>query len=178
VSKHILKRVFSTPFIFLALVLFSIAALASALIAQYAFGLHPCQLCIYQRVPFVVAILIGLCGLYAERKNFIALRNGALGLLGLTFLANTVIAGFHTGVERKWWKGLEGCSAPDMTGSMAEILERIKSAPIARCDEIPWADPILGLSMANYNSIFCLGVAVYCAIVFTKTLKHKEPKTK
>lgn len=168
-----MMRVFSSPFIFLALALFSAAALASALVAQYAFGLHPCQLCIYQRVPFVIAIFIGLFGYYIERKNVTRLRNAALGLLGLTFLANAFIAGFHTGVERKWWKGLEGCSAPDMTGSMAEILERIKSAPIARCDEIPWADPIFGLSMANYNFIFCCGIALYCAIVFTKTLKTK-----
>lgn len=173
VNTHIFARVFSSPFIFLALALFSIAALASALIAQYAFGLQPCELCVFQRIPFVIAIFIGLFGFYADHKNFTTLRNGALALLGLTFLANTVIAGFHTGVERKWWKGLEGCSAPDMTGSMADILARIKAAPIARCDEIPWADPIIGLSMANYNFIFCLGIAVYCAIVFTKTLKTK-----
>jgi disulfide bond formation protein DsbB len=172
-NKQTIARVLSSPFIFLALMLFSIAALASALTAQYAFGLQPCELCVYQRIPFVVAIFIGLFGFYTDRKNFIKLRTGALGLLGLTFLANTVIAGFHTGVERKWWKGLEGCSAPDMSGSMADILARIKAAPIARCDEIPWADPIIGLSMANYNVIFCLGIAAYCAIAFIKSLKAK-----
>ncbi len=48
---------------------------------------------------------------------------------------------------------------------MDQILTDIQNRTKAvRCDEIPWADPILNLSMANYNVIFCLGLAVMAFI--------------
>ena len=160
--------VFSSPFVFIALAGYSILALVSALTAQYVFGLAPCPLCIYQRIPYVLAIFIGLAGFIAERRQNDGLRNALLALFGINFLANSAIAAFHSGVERKWWRGLEGCSAPDMSGSMEDILARIKAAPVVRCDEIPWADPILGLSMANYNCIICRAIAFYCLIMWFK----------
>lgn len=172
-NKKLFSNVFSSPFIFVSMALYSVLALASALFAQYVYGLHPCPLCIYQRIPYVVAIFIGLAGIYAHSKGHKGARNVILGVFGLTFLVNSAIAAFHSGVERKWWLGLEGCSAPDMSGSMEDILARIKAAPIVRCDEIPWADPIFGLSMANYNFIICLGIACYCSIVFIKYIRLK-----
>jgi disulfide bond formation protein DsbB len=153
------------PHVFWALIGFSIFALAGALVAQYVFGLAPCPLCVYQRIPYFLAIFIGLLGAYAYKTQRTKLAYGVVGILGLTFLSNSIIAAFHTGVERKWWQGLEGCSAPDMSGSMTDILARIKAAPIIRCDVIPWADPIFGFSMANYNVAACLGAALVCGVV-------------
>lgn len=83
-----------------------------------------------------------------------------MALIGLTFSANAVIAAYHTGVERKWWKSfLEGCSTPDLSGSIDDLMARIQAAPVTTCDAIPWVDPILGLSMANYNVLFCAALA-------------------
>ena len=98
----------------------------------------------------------------------------AIGVSGLTFLANAGIAVFHTGVERKWWAGLQGCSAPDLSGSVDDLLERIQNSNGARCDEIPWADPIFGLSMANYNILYCLLLAVFCFAVVTSFVKQSR----
>lgn len=73
-------------------------------------------------------------------------------------LAGAGIAGYHTGVEQGWWQGLAACSAPDI-GSLSsdELFDRIMSAPVARCDEIPWS--FLGLSMAAWNGLLSLGLA-------------------
>jgi hypothetical protein len=50
---------------------------------------------------------------------------------------------------------------PELKGDMQQILADIQSrSNAARCDEIPWSDPIFNLSMANYNVIFCLGLAI------------------
>ena len=55
------------PVAALLLAVFSAAALAAALIGQYGFNLHPCHLCLIQRIPFAVVILFGLVGFFAKR---------------------------------------------------------------------------------------------------------------
>lgn len=141
------------------------AALGMALLSQYKFGLEPCILCIFQRYPYGIVIALGVIGFISSFKC----RKGVsmiMGLIGLTFLANSVIAFYHTGVELHWWKSfLEGCAVPELIGDMDQIIADIQSRTKAvRCDEIPWSDPILDLSMANYNIIFCLGLGVIAFI--------------
>lgn len=169
--KNLISLTFSSPFAFIALAVFSMLAIVGALVAQYVFHLAPCPLCIYQRIPYFIAIFLGAAGVYFEKQQQFVFCNITLGVLSLNFLVNTAIAAFHSGVERQWWKGLQGCSAPDMSGSLEDILEQIRNAPIARCDEIPWADPVLGLSMANYNVLICFIVALYCGFMIFKLNK-------
>lgn len=142
----------------------SVAALAMAYTAQYGFGLQPCVLCLYQRVPFALIIGLGLLG-YALNKQ----PRAFLGLIAAAALANALIAFYHTGVERRWWRSfIEGCSTPDLSGSIDDLMARIEAAPVIACDSIPWADPVLGLSMANYNVIFCLALAVFAGYAALK----------
>lgn len=156
-----------TQRIALLAILVSVFALASAFFAQYVIGLEPCKLCIWQRWPFAAVILTGLFTLFTKRFFSVAM----LMLTGFIFLVNGAIAFFHSGVERLWWEGLKGCSAPDLSGSVEDLMARIQSSNGARCDEIPWADPIIGLSMANYNVILCLGMGVICLYVSLKTYR-------
>lgn len=164
----------------------SAVALGLALMSQYVFGLEPCVLCIYQRWPYGIVIFLGLLASMIqvvsdsslvteldevefgeERDRQDAVRNtGFMALIGVTFFVNSVIAFYHTGVELKWWPShLEGCAVPKMEGSMEEVLANIQSRTKAvRCDDIAWSDPILNLSMANYNVIFCLGLTVLAFI--------------
>lgn len=150
--------IFDRPKTFFVLIaLISAGALAMAFVAQYAFGLHPCLLCLYQRWPFGAAIVFSLLGWAGWT------RTGA-ALAGITFAGNAALAFYHSGVERKWWPSVfEGCAVPDLGSDPNKLLETIMNAPAVRCDEIPWADPILGLSMANLNVGLCAGLALLCA---------------
>jgi disulfide bond formation protein DsbB len=155
-----------TPSAVLAtLVLISLAALAFVLVGQYAFGLHPCHLCVYQRWPFAAAIALGLLG--ALRPKF---ARPALLASAVAFFANAALAVYHSGVERKYWAGLSGCSTPDMSGSIDELMARIQNAAVVSCDE---AGPqIFGLTLANYNALLCLGcgiAALACLFVSRRT---------
>lgn len=143
----------------------SAAALGSALIGEYVFGLAPCELCLYQRVPYALVILFGLLGFavaYKCKKGTATM----LALSSLAFASNTVIAFYHTGVERHWWRSfLESCSVPNMPGNITDVLAAIETNTKAvPCDEIPWADPVLGLSMANYNVLACAVLALISAL--------------
>lgn len=162
--KHCIKNLLSCPkFLFGIMIVTSALTLAMAFISEGFLGLEPCQLCIYQRYPFALAVIIGLIGLFL-RKRITAART-LLGLASLNFLANSAIATYHTGVEQHWWTSeVEGCSTPFMAEPENQsFLENIMSAPLGSCSEIPWADPLLGLSMANYNIVWCLILALFFA---------------
>lgn len=147
---------------------FSAAALGTAFISQYAYGLHPCVLCLYQRVPYALVILFAVLGVGLGRISPRA-AHIFTGLTALAFAANAVIAFYHTGVERKWWASfLEGCSVPSLEGNITDVLAQIAATPVVRCDEIPWTDPVIGLSMANYNVVFCLALAIAAFIAWRK----------
>lgn len=136
-------------------------SLGAALFAQFALDMKPCILCLYQRAPFLAALVLSMAGLIL-RDNMKAAAALA-GACALVFLANAGIAFYHTGVELHWWVSAEGC-AVHFGNDTASILEQITSAPTGRCDEIPWADPVFGLSMANYNVLLCAGMAAFCGL--------------
>ena len=131
----------------------SAALLAGAFAFQYLGGLAPCQLCLYQRWPHAAAVLFGLLAL--------VIPGAALPLLGAAAaLATAGIGVFHVGVEQKWWEGLASCTAGSLSGISTEDLLNpdIIVAPVIRCDEIAWQ--MLGLSMAGWNVVLSVGLAL------------------
>ncbi len=143
-----------------ALFMISVVSLGTALIAQYVFGLAPCPLCIYQRIPFVIIAILSMAGLiFSYSPDRMKIVSSLIFLSAICLLAGSIIAAYHTGVERHWWTSfIEGCSVDFSDPS--NLLAMIENTKAARCDEIPWADPIIGLSMANYNAIISFGLAV------------------
>jgi disulfide bond formation protein DsbB len=139
----------------LLLLAFSATALGGALLAEHVFGLMPCILCLYQRVPFAIIILLSLL---AMLPGFARFRRPIIGLSGLIFLGGAAVAAFHTGVERKWWQGTSGCGVTGGAKTIEELLRQIEAAPVVRCDTIPWE--LFGLSMANYNVAYSLILGV------------------
>ncbi len=168
-----IKAIFNNSLISLGLVtLASITALLAALIGEHIFGLQPCNLCVYQRYPFAIGIILGLIGVTLYRKPVIS--RAILGILGLNFLANSVIAFYHTGVEQRWWKSMfEACIVP-MADEGKSLLDSIMGTPLTSCTDIQWQDPILGLSMANYNVAFCFGLFLFCMVGMIVSRKSRQ----
>ena len=134
-----------------------------ALVSQYGFGLHPCEMCYWQRWPHQAAIVLAILALVL-RKNDGAMR--ALTLLAAIAIAISGLIGiFHAGVEYGWWEGLTTCST---SASGPVTLDDIMAAPIIRCDVPQWT---LGpISLAGFNAIFSLGAAA-----FILTLLRRRP---
>ena len=144
----------------------SIIALAGALIGQFMFDLPPCNLCIYQRIPFVAVIVISAIALFQTSP---AARKIAIGLNEAAFAVNAAIAVFHTGVEQKWWEQTEGCKVSfDFAAPAQSFFEQITSAQTSSCAAVPWIDPVFGLSMANLNVALCAAMALYMIAVLFK----------
>lgn len=161
--KALIVILLSSPGAVFGFLLFiCVFSLAAAFFAEGFLGLEPCHLCIYQRYPFALGALIGIAGLLKQQN-----LRASIGLLALStanYLTNAGIAFYHTGVERQWWESSDLCKLPDFAAKGQTLIENILSTPGGRCDQIPWADPLLGLSMANYNVILCAGLSVFCAL--------------
>lgn len=136
--------------------LVSAAILAVALVSQYGFGLHPCELCLKQRVPYAVIVCLG-AGM-AWRRVSEGLRRRVLWLCVLLFVVDAGIAFYHAGVEWRWFPGPSSCTSNVSEPQTLEEMRRaILEAELVPCDQ-PMAQ-FLGLSMAAWNGIAALGMA-------------------
>ena len=141
----------------------STLALASAMTAQYVFSLQPCDLCLFQRAPYVITTILGTTGLFfAVKKKRPKVAAFAVFLSALVFAVGAGIAFYHHGVEQHWWVSfLEGCK---VNLDPANMLAQIEAATAVRCDVIPWADPVFHQSMAAWNAIMSAGLAAGCFV--------------
>ena len=141
----------------------SILALGSALTAQFAFGLQPCDLCLFQRAPYVITIILGVTGLFLAVKKKRP-KAAALTVLfsAIAFACGAGIAFYHHGVEQHWWISfLQGCKVSFNSG---DLLAQVEAAKAVRCDVIPWADPVFNMSMAAWHAIMSAGLAIGCFV--------------
>jgi disulfide bond formation protein DsbB len=128
------------------------ALLGGALVAQYAFGLPPCEMCWWQRYPHILALVLAVLA-WATR------RDALVALAGVAILVSGAIGAFHAGVEYKWWEGITACTSNAFGGG--DPLASIMAAPIVRCDVAPWT--LGGVSLAGFN--FLISTAAGLAIL-------------
>ena len=130
-------------------------ALATAYTAQYVFHMLPCELCLFQRIPYVIVLACGGAMWVLREEHGSTVCPTLAWLAGLTFAAGTMIAGFHVGVELHWWAGTEACGSPlPKTGGIEALKKAIMSAPAVRCDQVNWT--FLGISFPGYNFMFSM----------------------
>ncbi|NDH59562.1 MAG: disulfide bond formation protein B [Proteobacteria bacterium] len=81
---------------FLNLILFvSFVALLSAFFIEYVLGYQPCNLCILERIPYVISIVIILLN-----YKFSQFEKIFLVLLVIVFLTATILSVYHFGIEQ------------------------------------------------------------------------------
>ena len=142
--------------------LLPLGLLGGALGSQYIGGLHPCEMCYWQRWPHAAAIL--LAGL-AFTGSASSSRSRALTLLAAAAIAvSGAIGVYHAGVEAKIFEGFTTCTA-----TRGLTLQDIMKVPLVRCDQIQFS--FLGISMAGWNAIISLGGAALIAFL---TLKDRR----
>jgi len=132
------------------------ALLGGALGSQYIGGLHPCEMCYWQRWPHAAAILLAALAFTAPSSSP---RSRALTLLAATAIAvSGAIGVYHAGVEAQIFEGFTTCTA-----TRGLTLQDIMKVPLVRCDQIQWS--FLGISMAGWNAILSLGGAALIAFL-------------
>jgi disulfide bond formation protein DsbB len=159
------SRDIANPALTAALAITAIAAatLAGAWFFQLVLDIRPCPLCLEQRYAYYLAIPLGaLVALAAARhvSRFVLL--GGLAILAAAALGNAWLGSYHAGVEWGLWQGPTDCTGPiGNLGSAGNLLERLNTVKVIRCDEVQWR--FLGLSLAGYNALISLLMAAIAA---------------
>jgi len=148
------------------------AALGAAYVAETWGGLVPCALCLLERWPYRVVVVLGLLAAIAPRELVRPLLVVAIACL----LADAAIAAVHVGVEFKWWPSpLPECAAPHFSGgSIAERLAAMPSRPSKPCDEPNFLVPAIPLSIAAMNMLFALAFSAVVAMFLGRRRSHKR----
>lgn len=139
--------------------------LGGALLSQYVGGLFPCEMCMWQRWPHLVAIFFALDAYALRGRPQLSFMFTALAALAIAI--SGAIGVFHAGVEYGWWEGLTTCTAAAAHGSAQDLLNSIMNAPLIRCDVPQWT--LFGVSLAGFNALFSLGGAALIAALLLRT---------
>ena len=83
-------------------------------------------------------------------------------VIALAALWNAGLGAYHSGIEWKWWQGPAECSGSVVDlGKAGDLLSRLDSEKVVRCDDVQWR--WLGLSLAGYNVLISLALAALAA---------------
>ena len=136
--------------LFLAIFLISLIALISAYFIEYILGHQPCSLCLYERIPFFLAILIVLINYkYDKLEKYFIL------LLAIIFFISTILSLYHLGIEQGFIQESLLCNLEKGANIIDkdEILKQLQQKSIS-CKDVTFK--IFGLSLTNYNIIISL----------------------
>jgi disulfide bond formation protein DsbB len=137
-------------------------ALLLALASEQWEGLVPCALCLLERWPYRVAIVLALVASVVPHRWARVL----LVLVVLAMLAGAALAVVHVGVEQHYWPSpLPECASPRFTGgSIAERLAQMPARPGKPCEDAAYLIPGLPVSMAAMNLLYALAFALFLGV--------------
>ena len=163
----------ANPALTAALLITAIAAatLAGAWFFQLVLDIRPCPLCLEQRYAYYLAIPLGaLTALAAAKDVSRMVLLAGLAVLAAATLGNAGLATYHAGVEWHLWQGPTDCTGPiGNLGSAGDLLSRLDTVKVVRCDEVQWK--FLGLSLAGYNVLISLAMAAIAAWGIARTAR-------
>ena len=150
---------------FYLVTLFSVVAIASALIAEYYFDLQPCAMCLKQREPYyiIIAGFILVMILKWQDKIWFYVGVQIVSIYGLFYSL------WHVGIENKILAGPSSCSGGlNISTNTSSLKEQIISKAVINCEEVAWS--IFGLSAATMNSLLLFLIfiinAIYIIIIY------------
>ncbi len=152
-------------FLFVILAIISLTTI-STLIIQHWLGHEPCKLCLYERIPYFLSILLIIKIIFIEKYKKITLL-----ILFLVFMCSTVLAFYHFGIEQGFFSESLACTSGDLSKTLSkeELLQQLKQNSIG-CKNVSFR--MLGLSLAAINTIFSLVLSVIFLRLFMNYEKN------
>ena len=134
--------------------LVSILALVSAFFIEYILGHQPCNLCILERIPYFLAIIVILLN-----YKFIQFEKFFILLLIIIFFAGTILSLYHLGIEQGFIKESLVCDLKNVSNllSKEEILKQLQEKNVS-CKDVTFK--IFGLSLTSYNILISLLITI------------------
>ena len=154
---------------FVIILIISLIAISSALIAEYIFYLIPCKMCLYQRHTYYFIVLLIIIFYFFKRINPIWIYF----LSEIAFLYGIFFTIWHIGIEQKLLSGPEGCAASiNNATSTKDLKKQILNNEVVSCDEVIWT--IFGLSAATINLILLILILFFNSFFIYKYFYAKK----
>ena len=155
-----LKAEFYLKIIFL----FSFIALISAFFIEYVLGHQPCNLCLIERIPYILSIMI-IIAIFLIKKN----QKFLVMLLILTFIFSFAISFYHFGIEQNFFQESSVCGVKTFTEIITkeDLLKQLSEKTIS-CKDVTFR--IFGLSLTSINIV----VSLFFIITLLKIFKEYE----
>ena len=140
--------------------LISIFALVSAFFIEYVLGHQPCNLCILERIPYILAIIIIILN-----YKFVHLEKYFILLLILIFLVATILSIYHLGIEQGFIKESLVCDLKNGSNllSKEDILKQLQQKNVS-CQDVTFK--IFGLSLTSYNILISLIITIFITRIY------------
>ena len=154
--------------LFLNLILFvSFVALLSAFFIEYILGHQPCNLCILERIPYVIAIVIILLN-----YKFSQFEKIFLVLLVIVFLTATILSVYHFGIEQGFIEESLVCDLKNGSEatSKEEIFKQLQEQKVS-CKDVTFK--IFGLSLTTYNIVISILITINALKIYLNYAKSK-----
>ena len=144
--------------------LFSVIALTSAYFVQYILDHQPCNLCLFERIPYLFAvILISLTLILNKYEKIISI------ILALVFILGSIISFYHIGIEQEFFNESFVCElsrSKSTNISASELLKELEKKTVS-CKDVTFT--FLGVSLATFNAILSLALST---IMIKNIIKH------
>tara|TARA_B100001245_G_C22835123_1_gene401649 strand:- start:54 stop:533 length:480 start_codon:yes stop_codon:yes gene_type:complete len=159
-----MEKIFEIKKFYTIVFAISFLSLLIALYIEFYLGYEPCKLCIYQRIPYLIAIFITFLGI-SYSKNLIWLYT-----LLIVFLSSFLLSGYHFGIEQEIFKEFSGCTGNSVDMIDKNELLKLLNSEVKSCKNVDFT--IFGLSLALINLL--LSFTIF--ILTLKVLKNEKNK--
>jgi len=152
--------------ILIVILFFVSLILISAFVIEYMLGHQPCKLCVFERIPYILSILLIIKILFFKKYEKITLF-----ILFLIFIASAVLAFYHFGIEQGFFSESFVCKVGDLSGTLSkeQLLEQLNKNSIS-CKDVSFR--VLGLSLAIINTILSIILSVIFLKLFLNYAKN------
>jgi disulfide bond formation protein DsbB len=159
-TKQINKKILFSILIFISFILLS------TFVIEYKLDHQPCKLCLYERIPYFLSILLIVKIFFIRGYEKITLL-----ILSLVFIISSILAFYHFGIEQGFFKESLVCTAGNLSETLTkeEILKQLSQNTIS-CKDVSFR--IFGFSLAAINTIFSISLSAIFIRLFINYEKN------
>ena len=145
----------------------SVVILLIVYVLQYFFNMTPCDMCINERYPYYIIIILGTA------SSVIKLNTKLIDIItnlifAIIYFIGLIYSVYHVGIERKYWIGSSNCSSKINALDIETLSSQLMEMPIIRCDEPTFLFNFI--SIAELNTIAMGVLLIFSLIVLYKKI--------
>jgi len=159
-----MNKIFEIKKFYTIIFIISLLSLLIALYIEFFLGYQPCKLCIYQRIPYLIAIFLTFLGI-SYSKNL-----AWLYAILIIFFSSLLLSGYHLGIEQEIFKEFSGCTGNSINIKDKNELLKLLNSGVKSCKNVDFT--IFGFSLASINFL----LSFFILVLILKVIKNEKNK--